>query len=266
MRVHAALFVIVTLLQGVSMAQVSKSAEPISSKKLTKDFIEAAIIYPEEDLINKKEGKVKLQFKVSKEGYASDFKALYAPSEEMSKEAIRLVSKILWNPAVVNGRAIDSEQTFEIQFNLKHHNRIIKARGYIRTNPILESFDSSGKIFNFGDLSEKPQPLINNTYKSLSHYIQENLQYPDAAYAAGINGTVKLDFVIEQDGIVSNLRVDQSVGGGCDNEAIRILQSIRWKPGIIDRLAVRSHASINVTFKISESQQHAIPNRQATGL
>jgi TonB family protein len=266
MKVYITLLLIVTFFQGISHAQVNKPAEPISSKKLTKDFIEAAIIYPEEDLINRNEGRVKLQFKVNTEGYVSHFKTIIPQTSAMNKEAVRLVSKILWNPAIVNGRAIDSEQTFEILFSLKHYNRIIKIRGYDRIEQNFQKIDSSGKIYNFGELDEKPIPLIDNNYKTLSHYIQENLQYPDAAFAAGINGTVKLDFVIEEDGIVSNLRVDQSVGGGCDNEAIRILQSIRWKPGVINDYSVRSYASINVTFKISEYQQRAIPNRQATGL
>ncbi len=266
MKAFLAIILSLTVFQGVSTAQVNKSSEPISSKKLTNDFIESAMMYPQKDYDNKIEGKVKLQFKVTLEGNATEFKIIKPQSDAMNEESIRLVRKILWKPAIINGRPIESAQTYEIQFNIKHYDKIVKSRGYSRIELYHQNRDNSGKIYNFAELLIKPQPLLKDEFKNLSHFIQKSLKYPDAAYAAGIEGTVKLDFVIEEDGIASNLRIDQSVGGGCDNEAIRILQTIRWKPGLMDGLAVRSHNSLNITFRISEQHQRAIPNRQASGL
>lgn len=266
MKAFMALLIALSAFQGISVAQINRPSEPISSKKLTNDFIEAAMMYPKEDYDNKIEGKVKVQFMVDIDGNSTDFKIINPQSDAMNEECIRLVRKILWNPAIKNGNPIASEQTYEIQFNIKHYNKFVKSRGYDNIESDHQNLDNSGKIYNFAELFIKPQPLLKDEYKNLNHFIQKSLKYPDAAYAAGIEGTVKLDFVIEEDGIVSNLRIDQSVGGGCDNEAIRILQTLRWKSGLIDGLAVRSHYSFNVTFRISDPQQRAIPNRQASGL
>ncbi len=100
----------------------------------------------------------------------------------------------------------------------------------------------------------------------MNHYINSNLKYPETAKTGGIEGSVKLGFVVEEDGIASNIHILESVGGGCDQEAIRILESLHWFPGIANEKRVRSQTTFDVVFKLNENRQHQIPNRQSGGL
>ena len=60
-------------------------------------------------------------------------------------------------------------------------------------------------------------------------YIEQNRKLPEAARKAGISGTVELSFYIDQHGLPQDIRILQSLGYGCDTEAIRLLrQGPRW--------------------------------------
>ena len=72
----------------------------------------------------------------------------------------------------------------------------------------------------------------------------------EAAKMAEVNGTVKLSFVVETNGNVSNITIDKSVGGGCDNEAIRLIQETHWIPAVKNGQYVRSHNTQEITFNI----------------
>ena len=63
-------------------------------------------------------------------------------------------------------------------------------------------------------------------------YLGKNIKYPTLAKDGGIQGTVYVTFVVEKDGRVSDVKVLRGIGGGCDEEAIRVVKSMpRWTPG-----------------------------------
>ncbi|KAF0197790.1 MAG: periplasmic protein TonB [Bacteroidetes bacterium] len=63
-------------------------------------------------------------------------------------------------------------------------------------------------------------------------FLRENLKFPQIARESGITGTVYLTFVIGKDGRISNVRLLRGIGGGCDEEAIRVLKLMPpWIPG-----------------------------------
>ena len=110
----------------------------------------------------------------------------------------------------------------------------------------------SNKIYNFDELRYSPRPHFEDPQMTLGTYLKNNLEYPDQARQFEIQGTVKLDFVVETDGRASNIMVENSVGGGCDNEAIRLIQNLIWTPGVKNDSLVRSRFSQEITFKIGE--------------
>lgn len=63
-------------------------------------------------------------------------------------------------------------------------------------------------------------------------FIQDNLVYPSIAAEMGISGRVTLEFIVASDGSISDVKVIRGIGGGCDEEAIRVAKLMpRWKPG-----------------------------------
>ncbi len=261
--------IFVTILLGLTIslqAQINRPAIPFASKSLTKEFFDAAMVYPDDARENNISGKVELLVEIDKNGFPKNYQVLKSISTSIDNEAIRLASKLLWHPAQQNGIVHSDQQKLTIRFNLKAYQRLVKERGYDKIKAFTPEYDSSGKIFTFAALDFMPLPLLPDSTQSLAAYVHQQISYPEAAALSGITGTVGLDFIIENDGIVSNIRISKSVGGGCDQEAIRILQTIRWKPGIINQKSVRTHSFIDITFQLENLKQQAIPNRNATGL
>ncbi len=84
---------------------------------------------------------------------------------------------------------------------------------------------------------------------SLPEYLGKNLQYPPAAKESGLIGTVVIQFVVNEDGSISNAKVVRSIGGGCDEEALRIISAMpKWKPGKQNGIAVKVLFSQSIKF------------------
>ena len=87
----------------------------------------------------------------------------------------------------------------------------------------------------------------------LMEYIGKNIKYPQKARETGIQGRVFISFVVEPDGSVSNVKLLRGIGGGCDEEAMRVVKSMpKWKPGKQRGKAVRVSYQIPVFFKLTE--------------
>ena len=87
--------------------------------------------------------------------------------------------------------------------------------------------------------------------QKLLEYVAKNTKYPQIARDSGIQGRVFIGFVVETDGSISNVKVLRGIGGGCDEEAVRVIKSLpKWKPGKQRGKAVRVSYQIPVNFKL----------------
>ncbi len=84
-------------------------------------------------------------------------------------------------------------------------------------------------------------------------FIQKNLRYPYMAQEAGIQGKVYVSFVIETDGSISNVNLVKGIGGGCDEEAMRVIKkSPKWKAGRQNSQAVRVRYNMPINYTITQ--------------
>ena len=94
-------------------------------------------------------------------------------------------------------------------------------------------------------------PAFPGGEKALLEYVAKNIKYPQIARETGIQGRVFVGFVVEPDGSVSNVKILRGIGGGCDEEAMRVIKSLpKWKPGKQRGKAVRVSYQIPVVFKL----------------
>jgi len=85
----------------------------------------------------------------------------------------------------------------------------------------------------------------------LYKFLGESIKYPEEAKELGIQGRVFVNFVVETDGSVSNTRVLRGIGGGCDEEAIRVIQNMpRWTPGKQRGIPVRVSFNLPIKFTL----------------
>lgn len=86
----------------------------------------------------------------------------------------------------------------------------------------------------------------------LSAYLGNNIQYPLSAREAGITGKVTIQFVVNEDGSVSNAKVIRAIGGGCEEEAIRVINAMpKWKAGRQNGKAVKVFYTLPVKFTMN---------------
>lgn len=265
MRVNTLIFISLQFMFLKIHGQVWQAPQALSSHKINQAYFSMAFRYPAATDSKKNSGKILVCFTVDNQGNTKDFRIEKSSDESLNAEAIRLAQKILWKPAIHNGSSVESQACIDVPFNRKHAHKRMSAEGMPEGLTKL-SCDTSNKIYTFATVEHLPQPLLPQNYRNLSHYIAMNLKYPEAALLGGIEGVVQVGLVVEEDGTCSNIHIISHVGGGCDQEAIRILQSVRWLPAIKDSVYVRSRSQIDVSFHLREQRQQQIPNRQSGGL
>lgn len=85
-------------------------------------------------------------------------------------------------------------------------------------------------------------------------YIAANLDYPKFAQTNNITGKVFVEFIIRSDGEMQNVNVLKGIGGGCDEEAVRVVRQsvaeIKWVPGNQRGVPVNVRMVLPLTFSI----------------
>jgi TonB family protein len=86
---------------------------------------------------------------------------------------------------------------------------------------------------------------------AMGKYITNNIIYPKEAVKKGISGVVYVQFVVEKDGLVDQVKIARGVHELLDNEAIRVVKSMpKWKPGMQKGEPVSVSFIIPVNFNI----------------
>lgn len=82
-------------------------------------------------------------------------------------------------------------------------------------------------------------------------YLARNLKYPNQAVEDGIQGTVSVNFIVKTNGSLSDIRILRGIGGGCDEEALRVVKKMpAWNPGFQNGRNVPVRYTLKVDFKI----------------
>lgn len=96
------------------------------------------------------------------------------------------------------------------------------------------------------------QPSFPGGEGELKKYLVENITYPQMAKETNVSGTVYVQFVVEQDGSVSNVKILKGIGAGCDEEAVRVVKKMpKWKPGKQRSKPVRVYFNLPVKFTLA---------------
>lgn len=84
--------------------------------------------------------------------------------------------------------------------------------------------------------------------------IQREIRYPEMARRAGIEGRVFIQFIVNEQGDVENPRVIRGIGGGADEEALRVVRQAKFTPGMQRGRPVRVQYSIPISFRLQGSE------------
>jgi TonB family protein len=111
-----------------------------------------------------------------------------------------------------------------------------------------ESF-SQGKVFPYSEVESSAYPYggMNDFYKS----VMSRVRYPKEARKNGVQGRVLVQFVIQTDGAISDIKIVQGIGGGCDEAAMdAVRQAPKWFPGLQYGIPVRQRFTMPINFRL----------------
>ena len=242
------LFALAVLFLGGQLKAQITAPQPIAGHSVTEDYITHTLVYPATDLEQGNSGKVVVGMHIDPQGTVSNYTIKSSFSEAASPIALHLVKTIIWTPATNIGIPIDYDYEYEVNFNARSYKRYWK-RHERPTVPLTLPADTSYKLYEYRQLEEVAKPYFANG-GNMGKYIANNMKYPAEAKEREIQGTVRLSFVVETDGSVSNIVIVNSVGGGCDNEAVRLLEETVWIPAEKNGKYVRSSNMQDITFSI----------------
>ena len=115
--------------------------------------------------------------------------------------------------------------------------------------PVVMEEEESGETEIFTVVEESPAFPGGDVARI--KFLQENIRYPQMARESGIQGTVYVTFVVEKNGAVRDVRVLRGIGGGCDEEAVRVIQAMpKWNAGKQRGKPVRVQFNMPIKFTL----------------
>ena len=212
------------------------------------------IVYPAEAKEKEIQGRVFVGCVVEKDGSISNVKVLKGIGGGCDEEAVRVISSMpKWKPGKQKGKPVRVNYQIPIVFELGNPQK-------------TKEQDNSGETSKVGEVKKTVPygPDKNGVYQiveempkfpggenALMDYVAKNVVYPKEAQEKGISGRVFVGFIVEKDGSVSEVKVLRGIGGGCDEESIRVVKAMpKWKPGKQDGKPVRVSYQLPIFFKL----------------
>jgi protein TonB len=181
---------------------------------------------------------------VELEGATNSFEDLMEipPTEQVQKPPAQAqVPKIV----EVDDEEIIEEIEVNLDIEMTEDTRIEEVIVAQDAEPMPE--ETADEIFTI--VEQQPEP--NGGLSAFYDYVGANMKYPGRASRMGIEGRVFVEFVVEKNGTLTDIRVVKGIGAGCDEEAVRVISNApNWKPGKQRGNPVRVRMVMPIMFKL----------------
>ncbi len=140
---------------------------------------------------------------------------------------------------------VEIEEKIEVNFDVDVQEETVIKEVEVSEAPVEEKAE---EIF---DVVEN-MPTPPGGMEGWNKYLSNNLKYPTQARRMGIEGTVYVVFVVNTDGSIQDVGILRGIGGGCDEEAMRVVRNApAWEPGRQRGRPVRVKMRLPIRFKLS---------------
>jgi TonB family protein len=120
----------------------------------------------------------------------------------------------------------------------------------------VDASTSEEQIF----LAVENQPELKGSMAQL----QRKVNYPDECKDQGIEGRVTVQFIVDKQGQVKDPKVIRGIGGGCDEEALRVVRLAEFTPGVQKGRRVNVRMSLPIVFRIDDNSNET--EKQSTNI
>lgn len=121
----------------------------------------------------------------------------------------------------------------------------------------LNNNKHKGDVFQIVDDPAMPP----GGYEALYERISGRLKYPKQAQNEGVEGKVYVQFIVDIDGSITDVKVVKGIGAGCDQAAIDALSAENnWSPPMQSGKSVKQRIILPITFKLDDDPVNAAPD------
>jgi len=197
---------------------------------------------------------VTVDFIVSDDGTISDVVAENNPGYGTAEEAIRVIkSGPSWKPAIQNGHNVNYRVRQAITFVVNRNDSIPPETNRKDTSTLVVK-DTAKNDYDKVFTSVQIEAEFPGGMHAWAKYLERNLNnsIPQSKGAPDGNYTVTLNFLVNMDGAISDVHVENDPGYGTAQEAIRVIKKgPNWKPAVQNGHNVTYRASQVITFVVS---------------
>jgi len=209
-------------------------------------YVAENIKYPQAAKDKNISGRVFVSFVIEKDGSVSNVKVVRGIGGGCDEEAARVIKEMpKWKPGMQKGKPVRVNYMMPIFFKLDDGQPAKSVKKEKANNPDMTP-DKNG-VYQIVE----EMPKFPGGEDALMDYVSKNVVYPKEAQEKGISGRVFVGFIVEKDGSVSDVKVLRGIGGGCDEEAVRVISGLpKWKPGKQEGKPVRVSYQMPINFKL----------------
>ncbi len=220
------------------------------------EFVYKNLNYPKAAKDAGVEGVVVVQFIVDKAGNVREPKVVRSIGGNTDEEVLRVVNLMpKWIPGKQRGEHVNVKFNLPVRFKLNGEasKQNIETTAQERTEEVFKIVEEMPRFARSVDKEDSDKKLV--------EFVYQNLQYPDAAKEAKVEGTAVVQFVISKSGDVLAPKIIRSIGGGTDEEVLRVVKLMPdWIPGKQRGRNVNVQFNLPVRFVLPKGDDHQATN------
>lgn len=222
---------------------VEKPAVPVGGVEAYAQYLADNQQYPTAALQAKVQGTATVTFVVEKNGSVSNVAVAQPLNPLLDAEAIRVIKGgPRWTPARHKGGVVRQRVAVPITFE-------IPAEAGTSTAAAPAGTTSDGPTTQLVKPDQPARPVGGT--EAFFEWIQQNQQYPALARQKKIQGRVMMEFVVQKDGTLSEIKPVKRLGAGLDEEAIRLIKAApKWQPASYQGQPMKQKMVLPVVFTL----------------
>ena len=244
---------------------VEQPAVPKGGPQGYADYLASHQKYPTAAMQAKQEGTVMVTFVVEKSGSVGEVEVKQPVAPLLDAEAIRVIKAApKWTPAHHKGKVVRQRVTVPVSFVLAEGSgEVVEVPAAGSTKPgqplppgavaaapgtssVIGTTASGASIIR----PEKGAQPVGGTAAFFT-WIAEHQKYPDLARKRKIQGKVPVEFTVQPDGTLTDVRVVQKHGSGLDEEAVRLIKAApKWEPALYQGKPIKQKMALPVLFQL----------------
>jgi periplasmic protein TonB len=244
---------------------LAEPATPVGGGEAYGRYLDDHLNYPTRALEKRVQGTDSVSFVVEKNGTISNVTLVKGFDPDCDAEALRVVKAgPKWKPGKHRGQVARQRVTLPIVFALapatgqalRSDSATIPAAArptastssptVVTNTPIPPPSTDGLKLVQ----PEKGAQPVGGT-DAFFAWVQKNIQYPEAAKRQHLEGKVRVEFTIEPDGSLTNIKALNHLAGGLEQEAIRVIKSApKWEPAMYQGQPMRQKMVVPVIFQL----------------